>query len=71
MEAFDEAVSLSTSFFDMCVDEVIRKWLIELTSNFHINDTKINSVLLADVHVIITDNEHDLHRTNIQVKLSS
>jgi hypothetical protein len=30
------------------LDEVIRKWLIGLTSDFYINDRKINTLLFAD-----------------------
>ena len=48
--------------FNLCLDEVIRKWLKKLKTNKYFQELIFNTLLFADDQFIISDTEDNLQR---------
>jgi hypothetical protein len=60
---------LLPTLFSLYIDDIIRRWQIELKDKFYINSIEINTLLFADDQVILANSENNLqraiHRLNV------
>jgi hypothetical protein len=55
-----QGCSLSPTLFSSYIDDIIRRWQIELKDKFYINNIEINTLLFADDQVILTNSKDNL-----------
>jgi hypothetical protein len=48
--------------FSLYIDDIIRRWQIEVKDKFYINNIEINTLLFADDQVILANSRDNLQR---------